>query len=190
MRYDRDGDDHYNILSAFHKSVRGSDENAALHYAARLIEAGDIISLCRRLLCIASEDIGLAYPQAITIVKACVDAAMQLGIPEAKLPLSQAIILLCTAPKSNSACLAIDEALDDVKNIDYGDIPADIKDGHYSGAKKLGNSIGYKYPHDFPDHFVKQQYLPDKLKNKVYYHFGENKTEQLAKSYWDSIKNK
>lgn len=190
MRYDRDGDAHYDILSAFHKSVRGSDENAALHYAARLMEAGDIISLCRRLLCIACEDIGLAYPQAITIVKACVDSALQLGLPEARLPLSQAIILLCTAPKSNSACMAIDMALQDVKSIDYGDIPQHIKDGHYSGAKKLGKAIGYKYPHNFQDHYVKQQYLPDKIKDKVYYHYGENKTEQLAKKYWDNIKNK
>ncbi len=190
MRYDRDGDAHYDILSAFHKSVRGSDENAALHYAARLIEAGDIISLCRRMLCIACEDVGLAYPQAISIVKACVDSAIQLGLPEARLPISQAIIIMCTAPKSNSACLAIDEAIFDVQNSDYGDMPQHIKDGHYSGANKLGKAIGYKYPHNYEDHYVKQQYLPNNIKDRVYYKYGENKQEQLAKRYWDIIKKR
>ncbi len=187
MRYDRDGDEHYNILSALQKSIRGSDENAALHYAARLIEAGDIISLSRRLLVIASEDIGLAYPQAITIVKACVDSAMQLGLPEARIPLAQAIVLLCTSPKSNSSYVAIDEALADVRNGEYGDIPAYLKDGHYSGAKKLGNAIGYKYPHDYHNSYTKQQYLPDKIKNKVYYNFGNNKNEQLSMLYRKKI---
>jgi len=188
MRYDRNGDEHYNILSALQKSIRGSDENAALHYAGRLIEAGDIISLSRRLLVIACEDIGLAYPTAISIVKSCVDSAMQLGLPEARIPLAQAIILLCTSPKSNSAVCAIDEALGDIKSGKSGDIPPDLKDGHYEGAKKLGNSIGYKYPHSYPNSYVKQQYLPDNLKNKKYYIFGENKSEQSAKQYWDKIK--
>ena len=190
MRYDRDGDAHYDILSAFHKSVRGSDENAALHYAARLIEAGDIISLCRRLLCIASEDIGLAYPQAITIVKACVDSALQLGIPEAKNPLAEAIVLLCTAPKSNSSYLAINMALEDVRNGEIGDFPRHLQNKHFDGDNVKIKGQHYLYPHNFPDHYVKQQYLPDNLKGKVYYHYGENKTEQLPKLYWDCIKNK
>ena len=190
MRYDRDSDEHYNILSALQKSIRGSDENAALHYAARLIEAGDIISLSRRLLVIAAEDIGLAYPNAITIVKSCVDSAMQLGLPEARIPLAQAVILLATAPKSNSAITAIDSALDDVRNVDYGNIPSNLQDGHYAGAQKLGKAQGYKYPHVYPNSWVDQQYLPDNLKDRVYYTYGANKTEQTAKEYWARIKNK
>lgn len=189
MRYDRDGDEHYNILSALQKSIRGSDENAALHYAARLMEAGDIISLSRRLLVIASEDIGLAYPQAISIVKACVDSAMQLGLPEARLPLAQAVILLATSPKSNSGICAIDAAIEDIRKGNAGDIPLHLQDGHYSGARKLGKAQGYKYPHSFPNSYVEQQYLPDNLKDRKYYRFGENKTEQTAKVYWDKIKS-
>ena len=190
MRYDRDSDEHYNILSALQKSIRGSDENAALHYAARLIEAGDIISLSRRLLVIAAEDIGLAYPNAITIVKSCVDSAMQLGLPEARIPLAQAVILLATAPKSNSAITAIDSALDDVRNVDYGNIPSNLQDGHHAGAQKLGKAQGYKYPHVYPNSWVDQQYLPDNLKDRVYYTYGANKTEQTAKEYWARIKKK
>lgn len=190
MRYDRDSDEHYNILSALQKSIRGSDENAALHYAARLIEAGDIISLSRRLLVIAAEDIGLAYPNAITIVKSCVDSAMQLGLPEARIPLAQAVILLATAPKSNSAITAIDSALDDVRNVDYGNIPSNLQDGHYAGAQKLGKAQGYKYPHVYPNSWVDQQYLPDNLKDRVYYTYGASKTEQTAKEYWARIKKK
>jgi len=190
MRYDRDSDEHYNILSALQKSIRGSDENAALHYAARLIEAGDIISLSRRLLVIAAEDIGLAYPNAIAIVKSCVDSAMQLGLPEARIPLAQAVILLATAPKSNSAITAIDSALDDVRNVDYGNIPSNLQDGHYAGAQKLGKAQGYKYPHVYPNSWVDQQYLPDNLKDRVYYTYGANKTEQTAKEYWARIKKK
>ena len=190
MRYDRDSDEHYNILSALQKSIRGSDENAALHYAARLIEAEDIISLSRRLLVIAAEDIGLAYPNAITIVKSCVDSAMQLGLPEARIPLAQAVILLATAPKSNSAITAIDSALDDVRNVDYGNIPSNLQDGHYAGAQKLGKAQGYKYPHVYPNSWVDQQYLPDNLKDRVYYTYGANKTEQTAKEYWARIKKK
>ena len=189
MRYDRDGDQHYDILSAFHKSVRGSDENAALHYAARLIEAGDIISLCRRMLCIASEDIGLAYPMAVPIVKACVDSALQLGLPEAKLPIAEAIILMATAPKSNSACMAIDAALEDIRSCDALDFPRHLQNVHYDGkgAKVVGQH--YLYPHNFPNHYVNQQYLPDALKDRVYYHFGDNKQEQSALQYRQKIIN-
>ncbi len=190
MRYDRDGDEHYNILSALQKSIRGSDENAALHYAARLMEAGDIISLSRRLLVIAAEDIGLAYPQAIPIVKACVDSAMQLGLPEARIPLADAVILLSTAPKSNSGICAIDAALEDIRKGDAGDIPPYLQDGHYGGAAKLGKANGYKYPHSYPNSWVEQQYLPDNLKNAKYYEYGDNKIEQAAKEYWEHIKNK
>lgn len=183
MRYDRDGDMHYDILSAFQKSIRGSDENAALHYLARLTEAGDIISAARRLLVIASEDIGLAYPNAVTIVKACVDSALQLGLPEARIPLAQAVILLCTAPKSNSAICAIDEAIADIRRGLAGDIPAHLKDGHYDGAEKMGRAQSYQYPHSFKNAYVEQQYLPDSLKDRVYYRFGQNKQEQAAKQY-------
>ena len=183
MRYDRDGDQHYDILSALQKSIRGSDENAALHYAARLIEAGDIISLCRRLLVIAAEDVGLAYPQAIVVTKACVDSALQLGLPEARIPLAEAIILLATAPKSNSAESAIDAALADVRSCDALEFPRHLQNKHFDGkgAKILGQH--YLYPHDYPNHYVKQQYLPDALANRVYYNFGENKTEQAALIY-------
>ena len=190
MRYDRDGDEHYNILSALQKSIRGSDENAALHYASRLMEAGDIISLSRRLLVIAAEDIGLAYPQAIPIVKACVDSAMQLGLPEARIPLADAVILLATAPKSNSGIVAIDNAMEDIRKGDAGEIPAYLQDGHYGGAGKLGKAIGYKYPHSYPDSWVEQQYLPDNLKDRKYYTYGDNKLELAAKDYWEHIKNK
>lgn len=190
MRYDRDGDEHYNILSALQKSIRGSDENAALHYAARLIEAGDIISLSRRLLVIAAEDIGLAYPQALQIVKSCVDSAMQLGLPEARIPLADAVILLATAPKSNSGICAIDAALDDIRAGISGDIPSHLQDGHYGGANKMGKAIGYKYPHAYPNSWVEQQYLPDTIKDRIYYEYGNNKAEQAAKQYWDQIKKK
>ncbi|MCM1579673.1 MAG: replication-associated recombination protein A [Ruminococcus sp.] len=187
MHYDKDSDQHYDILSALHKSVRGSDENAALHYAARLIEAGDIISLSRRLLCIATEDVGLAYPMAIPIVKACVDSAMQLGLPEARLPLADAVILLCTAPKSNSGVLAIDAALEDVRTAECGTFPRALQNKHFDGAEAEVRGQHYLYPHDFPNHYVTQQYLPDPLKDRVYYTFGENKTEQAAKAYRERI---
>ena len=187
MRYDRDGDQHYDILSALQKSIRGSDENAALHYAARLIEAGDIISLCRRLLVIAAEDVGLAYPQAIVVTKACVDSALQLGLPEARIPLAEAIILLATAPKSNSAESAIDAALADVRSCDALEFPRHLQNKHFDGkgAKIVGQH--YLYPHDYPNHYVKQQYLPDALADRVYYDFGENKTEQAALLYRKKI---
>ncbi|MGN1014115.1 MAG: replication-associated recombination protein A [Butyricicoccus sp.] len=188
MRHDRDGDQHYDILSAFQKSIRGSDPDAAVHYLARLLEAGDLISAGRRLLVMASEDVGLAYPQAIAIVKACVDSAFQLGLPEARIPLAEAAIVLATAPKSNSAIRAIDAAMNDVRAGKTGDIPAYLKDGHYAGAQKLGHALTYRFPHDYPNHWVRQQYLPDSLKDAVYYEYGPNKTEQRAKAYWDDVK--
>ena len=188
MRYDKDGDSHYDILSAFQKSVRGSDPDAAIHYLARLISAGDLQSICRRILVMSAEDIGLAYPQAVTIVKSCVDAALQLGFPEARIPLAEAVIFLATAPKSNSAICAIDAALHDIETKDTGDIPEHLKDSHYAGSQSLGHGTEYKYPHSFPNHYVKQQYLPDNIKNAKYYEYGENKQEQAAKQYWDKIK--
>ncbi|MBQ9852140.1 MAG: replication-associated recombination protein A [Ruminiclostridium sp.] len=188
MRYDRDGDSHYDILSAFQKSIRGSDPDAAIHYLARLLEAGDLISPCRRLMVIASEDIGLAHPQAVSVVKGCVDSANMLGLPEARIPLAQAVIYLATLPKSNAAICAIDEAMADLRAGKSGDIPANLRDAHYGGAAKLGHGLDYKYAHSYPNHYVKQQYLPDVLKDRVYYHYGENKTEQAAKRYWDAIK--
>ena len=190
MRYDRDGDSHYDILSALQKSVRGSDPDAALHYLARLLEAGDMISAARRMLVIASEDVGLAYPQAASIVKACIDSAFQLGMPEARIPLAQAIILMATAPKSNSAIRGIDAAMADVRHGNCGDIPAHLKDCHYTGAKKLGRGLTYQFPHDFPGHWVGQQYLPDDLVGHTYYEYGENKNEQAARAYWEKIKGR
>ena len=190
MRYDRDGDSHYDILSAFQKSIRGSDPDAAVHYLARLLEAGDLISPCRRLMVIASEDIGLAHPQAVSVVKGCVDSANMLGLPEARIPLAQAAIYLATLPKSNAAICAIDEAMADLRRGKSGEIPANLRDSHYGGAAKLGHGLGYQYAHDYPNHYVKQQYLPDVLKDRVYYHYGENKTEQAARRYWEEIKGK
>lgn len=188
MRYDRDGDSHYDILSAFQKSIRGSDPDAGVHYLARLLEGGDLPSACRRLLVIAAEDVGLAHPTAISVVKSCVDAALQLGLPEARIPLAEAVIFLATCPKSNSAINAIDAAMADVKKGKGGEIPAHLKDSHYGGAKDLGRGLTYQYPHLFPGHYVKQQYLPDALKDSAYYEYGPNKIEQAAKSYWDALK--
>ena len=185
MRYDRDGDSHYDILSALQKSIRGSDPDAALHYLARLLEAGDMISAARRMLVIAAEDVGLAYPQCMAIVKSCVDSAFQLGLPEARIPLAEAVLLMATAPKSNSAAMADVRAGQDI-----GDIPAHIKDAHYGGASKMGRGLTYRYPHDFPNHWTEQQYLPDAIKNAHYYDYGPNKTEQAAKAYWDKVKGK
>jgi len=187
MRYDRDGDQHYDLLSALQKSIRGSDENAALHYAARLIEAGDIISLSRRLLVISAEDVGLAYPQAISIVKSCVDSALQLGLPEARIPLAEAIILLATAPKSNSAEAAIDAALADLKSCDALDFPRHLQNKHTDGEGAAIRGQHYLYPHDYKNHYVRQQYLPDALKDRVYYNFGQNKQEQSAYMYRKKI---
>lgn len=183
MNYDRDGDQHFDLLSALHKSIRGSDENAALHYAARLLLAGDLLAVCRRLLCVASEDIGLAYPQAISVVKSCVDSALQLGMPEARLPIANAIILLCTSPKSNSAKVAIDAAIADIKAGHIGEIPRHLQNTHCDG---YGNEVlgqHYLYPHSYKNHFIKQVYLPKDLEGRIYYNFGDNKFEQAAQEY-------
>ena len=187
MRYDRDGDGHYDILSALQKSIRGSDPDAGLHYLARLLEAGDMVSACRRLMVIASEDVGMAYPQAVSIVKSCIDAANMLGMPEAQIPLGQAVVLMATAPKSNSACAAIHAAMADVKKGRTGDIPRHLQNVH-ADSFGMEREQGYLYPHDFPHHYVRQQYLPDAIKDVKYYKYGENKTEQAAKVYWEKIK--
>ena len=190
LNYDRGGDDGYSILSAFHKSLRGSDADAAIHYLARLIKAGDIQSITRRLLCVASEDIGLAVPQAITITEACVSAALQLGLPEARIPLAQATVYLAQCPKSNSVVNAIDMALHDLDTMETGDIPLHLKDAHYASAHKLGRGVEYKYPHSYENNYVEQQYLPDVIKDKKYYFHGKNKNEIAFENYWKMIKNK
>ena len=187
MRYDREGDAHFDIASALMKSLRGSDPDAAVHYLARLLEAGDMVTAIRRLLCSASEDVGMAYPQAALIVKALVDNALQLGLPEARLPLAQAAVLLATSPKSNSVYQGIAAAMADVKAGRVGDIPRELQNVHADSAG-LEREQGYLYPHDFPGHWVRQQYLPDELKNRKYYQYGDNKTEQAARRYWDEIK--
>lgn len=187
MRYDREGDDHYDILSALQKSIRGSDPDAACHYLGRLLEAGDMISACRRLMVIACEDVGLAYPQIIPIVKACVDAANMLGLPEARIPLGDAAVLMATSPKSNSGYLALDAAMADIRAGKTGPIPRQLQNKHFDSAG-MEREQGYLYPHDFPNHWVRQQYLPDALLGRRYYEYGPNKTEQAAKAYWDSIK--
>ena len=187
MKYDREGDNHYDIASALMKSMRGSDADAALHYLARLLEAGDLITAIRRILCSASEDVGMAYPQAAAIVKACCDSALQLGLPEAKLPLAQAVVLLATAPKSNSVCAAIDAAMADVRAGNTGDFPRHLQNVHADGTG-FEREQGYLYPHNYPNHWVKQQYLPDPIKDKKYYEYGPNKTEQAARAYWEKIK--
>ena len=187
MRYDREGDQHFDVVSALMKSLRGSDPDAALHYLARLLEAGDLSGACRRILCSASEDIGLAYPQAMPIVKACVDTALQLGLPEGRLALAEACILLATAPKSNSVEAAIDAAIADVKAGVTGQIPRELQNVHADGTG-FEREQGYLYPHNYPGHWVRQQYLPDELKDRRYYEYGDNKTEQAAKRYWDAVK--
>ena len=187
MRYDREGDDHYDIASALMKSMRGSDPDAALHYLARLLEAGDMTTAIRRILCSASEDVGMAYPQAALIVKACVDNALQLGLPEARLPLAQAVVLLATAPKSNSVYEAIAAAQADVRAGKTGDYPRHLQNVHADSAG-MEREQGYLYPHDFPRHWVRQQYLPDLLADRHYYRYGDNKNEQAARRYWDEIK--
>lgn len=190
LNYDNKGDDSYSVLSAFHKSLRGSDENAALHYLARLIKSQDMQSIIRRLLCVASEDVGLAVPQAITITNECVDSALKLGFPEARLPLAQATVYLARCPKSNSVAEAIDSALYDLDNIETGEIPNHLKDAHYASAKKLGRGVEYKYPHNYQNNYVKQQYLPDAIKDKKYYKAGNNKNEMAYEQYWNNLKNK
>ncbi len=187
MRYDREGDQHFDVLSALMKSLRGSDPDAAMHYLARLLEAGDLQGACRRILCSASEDIGLAYPQAVTIVKSCVDSALQLGLPEGRLPLAQACLLLATAPKSNSVEAAIDAAIADVRAGITGSLPRELQNVHADGAG-FEREQGYLYPHNYPGHWVRQQYLPDELLDRRYYEYGDNKNEQTAKRYWDEIK--
>lgn len=189
LNYDKFGDSHYDVLSAFQKSIRGSDPDAAIHYLARLIEAGDIISICRRLMVIAAEDVGLAYPNAVVIVKSCVDSAMNLGLPEARIPLAQAVLVLATSPKSNSVLKAIDLALMDIHSKDVGDIPDHLKDSHYEGAKKMGRGNEYKYPHNYENNYIKQQYLPDNIKNQVYYLPGKNKMEAKIANYMKEIKD-
>lgn len=189
MRYDKGGDAMYDCASALMKSLRGSDPDAALHYLARFLEAGDLITPCRRLLCSASEDVGLAYPQAISIVKSCVDAALQLGLPEAQLPLAQAAVLLATAPKSNSVSAGIQMAWADVKAGRTGDIPRELQNVH-ADSSGMEREQGYLYPHNFSGHWVNQHYLPEALQNAQYYAWGDNKTEQAAKAYWEKIKGK
>ena len=190
MRYDRDGDEHYDIISAFQKSMRGSDPDAALHYLARLLEAGDLPSACRRLLVTACEDVGLAYPQIIPIVKAAVDSALMLGLPEARIPLADAVILVATSPKSNSGEAAIDAALADVRSGKIGPIPRQLQNKHYDGEDAAVKGQHYLYPHAFENNWVEQQYLPDKIKNARYYTYGENKNEQTHREYWQRIKDK
>ena len=187
LRADRDGDNYYDLLSALHKSIRGSDPDAACHYLARLLEAGQMPSACRRLMCVAAEDVGLAYPQILPIVNACVDMALKLGMPEARLPLADAAVLMATSPKSNSAYLAIDAALDDVRKGKSGDFPRHLQNVH-ADTYTMEREQGYLYPHNYPNHWVKQQYLPDELKNAQYYHYGDNKTERAAAQYWEAIK--
>ena len=187
LRADRDGDNYYDLLSALHKSIRGSDPDAACHYLARLLEAGQMPSACRRLMCVAAEDVGLAYPQILPIVNACVDMALKLGMPEARLPLADAAVLMATSPKSNSAYLAIDAALDDVRKGKSGDFPRHLQNVH-ADTYTMEREQGYLYPHNYPNHWVKQQYLPDALAGVRYYEYGQNKNEQAAKAYWDKIK--
>ena len=188
MKYDRDGDEHYDIVSAYQKSMRGSDPDAALHYLGRLLEAGDLPSACRRLMVCACEDVGLAYPQIIPIVKSCVDIAQAVGLPEARIPLADAVVMVCNAPKSNSAYMAIDSALSDIRRGKAGPIPRQLQNKHFDGEDNPNKGQFYLYPHDYPNHYTPQQYLPDALNDTVYYHFGDNKNEQAFKAYWDKIK--
>lgn len=190
VRYDKDGDEHYDIISAYQKSMRGSDSNAALHYLARLLEAGDLPSACRRLMVCACEDVGLAYPQLIPIVKSCVDIAQAVSLPEARIPLADAVIMVCNAPKSNSAYMGINRATQDLKAGNYGPVPRQLQNMHYDGEDNNNKGQFYNYPHDYPNHYVNQQYLPDIIRDRVYYEYGDNKNEQAYKNYWDKIKNR
>ncbi len=190
MRYDREGDDHYDIVSAYQKSMRGSDPDAALHYLARLLEAGDLVSACRRLMVCACEDVGLAYPQIIPIVKAAVDAANMLGLPEARIPLADAVVLVATSPKSNTAYMGINQAMEDLKRGRSGPVPRQLQNKHFDGEDALVKGQNYKYAHGYENGWVEQQYLPDAIKDVVYYQYGKNKNEQAAKAYWDRIKGK
>ncbi|MGN0452025.1 MAG: replication-associated recombination protein A [Acutalibacteraceae bacterium] len=188
VRYDREGDEHYDIISAYQKAMRGSDPDAAVYYLGRLLAAGDLPSACRRLLVCACEDVGLAYPQIIPIVKAAVDTAREVGLPEARIPLADAVILVATAPKSNSAYNAINEAMTDIERGIGGDIPRQLQNKHFDGEDAIVKGQHYKYPHDYPNHYVNQQYLPNEIKDKQYYRFGTNKTEQKCKDYWAAVK--
>ncbi|MEG2410524.1 MAG: replication-associated recombination protein A [Erysipelotrichaceae bacterium] len=188
MKYDRDGDEHYDLMSALQKSIRGSDVDAAIYYLARFMCANDIISPIRRLLVIASEDVGCAYPQAVGIVKACCDSALQLGLPEARVPLAQAVVLLATAPKSNSSYMGINKAMEDVRKGKGNGFPRALQNKHVDGMGNEQQGQNYLYPHDFDHHYVQQQYMPDDLIGTIYYEYGENKVEQAAKAYWKLIK--
>ncbi len=190
MRYDKDGDEHYDLLSAFQKSMRGSDPQASIYYLARLLSAGDLPSACRRLMVCACEDVGLAYPMIIPIVKAAVDAALQVGLPEARFPLADAVLLVANSPKSNSAHNAINRAMDDIAAGRVGRIPRTLQNKHFDGADAAVKGQFYKYPHEFPHHWVEQQYLPDSLREAVYYEWGENKNEQAFRQYWEAVKGK
>ncbi len=188
VRYDKEGDEHYDLISAFQKSMRGSDPDAAVYYLARLLAAGDLPSVCRRLMVCACEDVGLAYPQIIPIVKAAVDAALQIGLPEARLPLADAVILVAISPKSNSAHDAIARASADVEAGKIGRIPRQLQNKHYDGEDNPNKGQFYRYPHDYPNHWVDQQYLPDVVAGTRYYEWGDNKTEQGFCGYWKKIK--
>ncbi len=188
VKYDREGDEHFDIISAYQKSMRGSDPDAALHYLARLLEAGDLPSACRRLMVCACEDVGLAYPQIIPVVKAAIDAAMMIGLPEARIPLADAVVLVAASPKSNSAYEAINAAIDDVKKGKYGPIPRTLQNKHFDGEDAAVKGQFYEYPHLYENHWINQQYLPDAIKNAKYYYAGDNKNEQAFKTYWDKIK--
>lgn len=189
VRYDKDGDEHYDIISGYQKSMRGSDANAALHYLARLLQAGDLPSACRRLMVCACEDVGLAYPQLLPIVKSCVDMAQALGMPEARIPLADAVIMVCNAPKSNSGYMGINRAMGDIEKGNYGPVPRQLQNKHYDGEDNQNKGQFYLYPHDYPNHYTPQQYLPDIIKDRVYYEYGDNKNEQSFKAYWDRVKN-
>lgn len=188
VRYDREGDEHYDIISAYQKSMRGSDPDAAVYYLGRLLAAGDLPSACRRLLVCACEDVGLAYPQIIPIVKAAVDTAREVGLPEARIPLADAVVLVATSPKSNSAYNAINAAMSDIEKGITGNIPRQLQNKHFDGEDAEIKGQNYKYPHDYPNHYVKQQYLPNELKDRHYYDFGDNKTEQKYREYWNAVK--
>ena len=190
VKYDREGDEHYDLLSAYQKSMRGSDPDAAIHYLARILAADDLTSACRRLMVCACEDVGLANPQIIPIVKAAVDAAMMVGLPEAQIPLADAVILVAMSPKSNSGCIAIEKAMADVQAGKGGGFPRNLQNKHYDGADAKVKGQHYLYPHSFPDHWTEQQYMPDQLIGTVYYEPGENKNEQAYKEYWRRIKNR
>ncbi len=190
MRYDKIGDERYDILSAFQKSMRGSDPDASIHYLARLLEAGDLVSACRRLMICVCEDVGLAFPNSINIVKSCVDIALQVGLPEARIPLANAVILVCNSPKSNSAYVAINNAVKDIKCGKSFEIPRHLQNNHFDGDEVEIKGQFYKYPHNFKNGWIDQKYIPDNLSNTKYYEFGINKNEQSFKKYWDVIKNK